>query len=116
MFLVYICILWLASMGPPPPTPKASAKGLSAAELERLPGVEDGGHVRGTECAVCLDDVEDGQAARVMPVCRHVFHRSCADAWLSANAVCPMCRVAMLPPHPTPEDAQQVVDGVLNSV
>jgi hypothetical protein len=44
------------------------------------------------QCAVCLDDVAPGTTARVLP-CSHVFHKSCADAWLlsAKKNSCPLC-------------------------
>ena len=116
VLIAYICMLWYAELRVQPSPnaaeidveaatatgtnhgDKRSVKGLSAAELERLPGLKDGGTVDvGTECAVCLDDIEMGQSARVLPECRHAFHRRCADSWLSNNAVCPLCRAVPLP-------------------
>lgn len=111
VFAAYICMLWYANsrVQVQPSTAAVvrtaaevkQAHGLSVAELERLPGYfKDGGAVEGTECAVCLDDIEMGQSARVLPECCHAFHRRCADAWLSNNAVCPLCRTAPVPPPP----------------
>eukprot|EP00267_Zea_mays_P027989 XP_008657374.1 E3 ubiquitin-protein ligase ATL41 [Zea mays] len=44
------------------------------------------------ECAVCLGVLDEGQTARQLPGCAHVFHQQCVDAWLASNASCPVCR------------------------
>ncbi|CAH2070494.1 unnamed protein product [Thlaspi arvense] len=46
----------------------------------------------GIECAVCLNEFEDEEPLRWMPPCRHTFHASCIDVWLSSRSTCPVCR------------------------
>nr|TKS10015.1 zinc finger family protein [Populus alba] len=70
-------------------------KGLSSSELEKLPKVTGKELVLGTECAVCLDDIESEQLARIVPGCNHGFHLECADTWLSKHSVCPVCRAKL---------------------
>ncbi|KAG1334068.1 E3 ubiquitin-protein ligase ATL23 [Cocos nucifera] len=86
-------------------TEKAVQRGLTAEDLERLEegkmAVSDGG-----DCAVCLEEMEEGQAARVLPGCRHAFHRSCADAWLQVHPACPLCRAPLRPPPPPSSQPQ----------
>ncbi|CAL4888841.1 unnamed protein product [Urochloa decumbens] len=48
-------------------------------------------------CAVCLEDVQCGEAVRRMPACGHVFHKECVDMWLGSHATCPLCRRELLP-------------------
>ncbi|XP_042494972.1 E3 ubiquitin-protein ligase ATL23-like [Macadamia integrifolia] len=73
-------------------------KGLSAEELQKLPKTTAGGDkLIGTECAVCLDEIESGQPGRLLPGCNHGFHLHCADAWLSKNRICPLCRAILHP-------------------
>ncbi|KAH0460193.1 hypothetical protein IEQ34_010856 [Dendrobium chrysotoxum] len=52
----------------------------------------------GMECAVCLTELADGDAARFLPGCRHVFHLKCIDMWFAANSTCPICRSSIKPP------------------
>ncbi|GMI96883.1 Arabidopsis Toxicos en Levadura 23 [Hibiscus trionum] len=97
VFIVYICLLWYASNYRADHSGSSSAKqvgekGLSVSELEKLPKVTGKDLVLGTECAVCLDEIEADQSARMVPGCRHGFHLQCADTWLSKHSVCPLCR------------------------
>lgn len=69
-------------------------KGLSAAELQRLPTIESCEEGGNADCAVCLDGFQIGERCRVIPACSHVFHVQCADAWLSKRSVCPICRTS----------------------
>jgi deltex-like protein len=45
------------------------------------------------ECTICLDKLQDGQAAIVRLVdCKHEFHGSCIETALSHSKKCPTCR------------------------
>ncbi|CAH8382194.1 unnamed protein product [Eruca vesicaria subsp. sativa] len=44
------------------------------------------------ECAICLNELEDRETVRLLPVCNHLFHVDCIDAWLYSHATCPVCR------------------------
>uniref|UniRef100_A0A0E0MH49 RING-type E3 ubiquitin transferase n=1 Tax=Oryza punctata TaxID=4537 RepID=A0A0E0MH49_ORYPU len=46
----------------------------------------------GGSCAVCLTEFRDGETLRLLPRCRHAFHRGCIDTWLRAHVNCPLCR------------------------
>ncbi|GJN21362.1 hypothetical protein PR202_gb08831 [Eleusine coracana subsp. coracana] len=56
------------------------------------------------ECAVCLAELEDGEAARFLPRCGHGFHAECVDKWLASHTTCPLCRLAVAKPddHASP--------------
>lgn len=98
VFLVYICLLWYTTNNRPEfqsPVKPVAEKGLSASELEKLPKITGKELVMATECAVCLDEIEGEQPARLVPGCNHGFHLECADAWLSKHSVCPVCRAKL---------------------
>ncbi|XP_010446567.1 PREDICTED: RING-H2 finger protein ATL32-like [Camelina sativa] len=44
------------------------------------------------ECAICLNELEDRETVRLLPICNHLFHIDCIDAWLHSHATCPVCR------------------------
>ncbi|QCD97985.1 E3 ubiquitin-protein ligase [Vigna unguiculata] len=44
------------------------------------------------ECSICLGQWEDYNVVRLLPLCNHVFHKSCVDAWFMDHANCPVCR------------------------
>ncbi|KAL3840179.1 hypothetical protein ACJIZ3_024770 [Penstemon smallii] len=105
VFLVYICLLFHdasanndnANQVFHAPVKPNHDKGLSASDLEKLPKVAGKDLVLGTDCAVCLDEIESEQPARMIPGCNHGFHLQCADAWLSKNSICPVCRAKIGP-------------------
>ncbi|XP_059461595.1 E3 ubiquitin-protein ligase ATL23-like [Corylus avellana] len=100
VFIIYICLLWHTAnrQSEPPLSVKPVANdGLSASELDKLPKVTGKELVLGTECAVCLEEIESRQPARLIPGCHHGFHVQCADTWLSKHSVCPVCRAELEP-------------------
>ncbi|CAL5087139.1 unnamed protein product [Urochloa decumbens] len=55
------------------------------------------------ECAVCLAEYASGEEVRVLPACRHGFHRECVDRWLLTRApTCPVCRAPVAARHEGP--------------
>ncbi|XP_010462155.1 PREDICTED: putative RING-H2 finger protein ATL19 [Camelina sativa] len=44
------------------------------------------------ECAICLGGYVVNEECRVFPVCRHIYHALCIDAWLKNHLTCPTCR------------------------
>jgi hypothetical protein len=64
--------------------------GLSTQEISDLPrhalACDDG------ECAICLSALLEGDHARSLPGCGHVFHRACVDLWLLRKTACPLCK------------------------
>ncbi|KAF8754844.1 hypothetical protein HU200_011381 [Digitaria exilis] len=67
------------------------ACGLADADIGALPTFA------AVLCAVCLEDVRDGEMVRQLPACRHLFHVDCVDAWLRAHRTCPLCRCELPP-------------------
>ncbi|KAL6864892.1 hypothetical protein ACP4OV_016043 [Aristida adscensionis] len=55
------------------------------------------------ECAVCLGALAEGEAARQLPRCMHVFHRACVDVWLREHSTCPVCRAEVVVCRPAGE-------------
>lgn len=46
-----------------------------------------------TNCAICLEEFFHGEEVRVLPRCRHMYHRGCIDQWLLLRSLhCPICR------------------------
>ncbi|TKW39760.1 hypothetical protein SEVIR_1G200900v4 [Setaria viridis] len=61
------------------------------------------------ECAVCLAELEDGEAARFLPRCGHGFHAECIDTWLAFHTTCPLCRLTVAKPDASPAPALAVL-------
>ncbi|RYR48677.1 hypothetical protein Ahy_A07g034735 isoform B [Arachis hypogaea] len=101
-----MCLLWYATTRHSAdrlPVKPVSEKGLSSSDLEKLPKIPGKELVMGSECAVCLDEIENEQPARLVPGCNHGFHVECADTWLSKNPLCPVCRAKLDPQLFTPQ-------------
>ncbi|XP_015649192.1 RING-H2 finger protein ATL8 [Oryza sativa Japonica Group] len=86
---------------------KRPAPGLGEDAIAALPKFE----YRGTgdecdrwECSICLCAVADGEVARQLPRCMHLFHRGCVDMWLVAHTTCPVCRAEVVVNKPPDED------------
>ncbi|GAB4824822.1 hypothetical protein Ancab_007692 [Ancistrocladus abbreviatus] len=75
-------------------------KGVDLAVLQALPVYAYGSSAKkgtdASECAICLSEYEESECVKVIPLCGHVFHVSCIDAWLSSHVTCPLCRTVDL--------------------
>ncbi|OEL15094.1 hypothetical protein BAE44_0023887 [Dichanthelium oligosanthes] len=49
---------------------------------------------REAACTVCLAELADGEAVRVLPACTHYFHTECVSEWLRAHHTCPLFHAA----------------------
>ncbi|CAO2823024.1 unnamed protein product [Amaranthus hypochondriacus] len=68
---------------------RVSSSGYPLELLKTLPK----SRFKGCEvCAICLDNLVEGEICRVLPGCKHVFHLNCVDKWLLKSPVCPVCR------------------------
>ncbi|KAJ9146650.1 hypothetical protein P3X46_028887 [Hevea brasiliensis] len=45
-----------------------------------------------SECAICLEEFEDGEPCWVLTKCKHVYHAFCINQWLAKDRHCPLCR------------------------
>ena len=46
-------------------------------------------------CAICQEDLVEGERTRAIRKCQHLFHPPCIEAWLKQKAECPMCRTVL---------------------
>lgn len=70
--------------------------GLDKAVIAALPMFEFDGK-KALECAVCLEEFEEGEKGRTLPKCDHHFHLDCVDMWLHSHSTCPLCRASVRP-------------------
>ncbi|KAG8063115.1 hypothetical protein GUJ93_ZPchr0003g17048 [Zizania palustris] len=70
-------------------------RGLDEAAIAALPRKEVAEGDPAADCAVCITELGDGEAARLLPRCGHVFHVECVDMWLRSHSTCPLCRCAV---------------------
>ncbi|WOL09096.1 RING-H2 finger protein ATL40-like [Canna indica] len=78
---------------PTPPPPVSRAFGLDSATMAALPTFfVQGDSAAAAECAVCLSAMVEGERAKLLPNCKHVFHVVCIDMWLFSHSTCPLCR------------------------
>ncbi|MED6143122.1 hypothetical protein PIB30_003832 [Stylosanthes scabra] len=79
----YRCHLWLSTTPHSPddriPVEPVSERGLSSSDLEKLPKITGKELLMDTECAICLDEIENEQLARLVHGCNHAFHVECVD-------------------------------------
>jgi len=50
-----------------------------------------------TTCSICIDEFEEGEKVRLLPLCGHAFHTECILPWLKdRQGCCPMCKTGVL--------------------
>ncbi|CAL9762753.1 unnamed protein product [Musa acuminata subsp. burmannicoides] len=79
----------------------------AAAIVAALPPVvlRAGDLKEGVECAVCLSELSEGEAARLLPRCGHAFHLDCIDMWFCSHSTCPVCRSSAVLEEPEKPDS-----------
>jgi hypothetical protein len=46
-----------------------------------------------TICSICIQDFEEGERIRLLPLCGHAYHTDCILPWLTVrHSLCPSCR------------------------
>lgn len=70
--------------------PWVKKRGLSAIDIKKLPCITHRGCSQ--ECAICLNDIHEGDSERALPGCGHSFHKACIDLWVLRCAECPLCK------------------------
>ena len=43
-------------------------------------------------CTICMCKYKKGEYKRILPKCKHKFHKKCIDKWFKDNNECPICR------------------------
>ena len=112
-------------------SPESQPRGLEEAAIRSIPvirykkeGDSNFGERSLSECAVCLNEFQQGEKLRVIPNCSHAFHIDCIDVWLQNNANCPLCRRNIslagqihgdqLTPRPSPIDQSTHVENLVD--
>jgi len=52
---------------------------------------------RGTDCVICMVEIDPEDAQRVVTPCSHKFHRACLEQWMDIKMECPTCRTTLPP-------------------
>ncbi|CAH2053263.1 unnamed protein product [Thlaspi arvense] len=89
-------------------TPPASKSAIDA--LPTVKVTKDMLKSEMNQCAVCMDEFEDGSDVRQMP-CNHVFHQDCLLPWLQLHNSCPVCRHELPTDDPDYENRAQGQGG-----
>lgn len=82
--------------------------GSTAEEIERSRDPVSGVKYRkeihskhiGSECPVCLSVFADGEDVKQLSECKHSFHATCIDPWLTNHNNCPVCRASVTVQRP----------------
>mmetsp|Transcript_23503 Transcript_23503/g.61818 ORF Transcript_23503/g.61818 Transcript_23503/m.61818 type:complete len:505 (-) Transcript_23503:62-1576(-) len=52
---------------------------------------------RGTDCVICMAELDPEDPQLAVSPCNHVFHRGCLLQWMEVKLECPTCRAALPP-------------------
>ncbi|KAG2294394.1 hypothetical protein Bca4012_004522 [Brassica carinata] len=93
-----------------PPASKSAVDGLPTVKVTK-----DMLRSEMNQCAVCMDEFEDGGDVKQMP-CKHVFHQDCLMPWLELHNSCPVCRFELPTDDPEYESRVQSRGGEASGV
>mmetsp|Transcript_25612 Transcript_25612/g.41033 ORF Transcript_25612/g.41033 Transcript_25612/m.41033 type:complete len:421 (+) Transcript_25612:3-1265(+) len=51
----------------------------------------------GTDCVICMVELDPEDGKRVVTPCQHKFHQECLQQWMDVKMECPTCRTALPP-------------------
>ncbi|CAG9334216.1 unnamed protein product [Blepharisma stoltei] len=55
-------------------------------------------HTGDRTCAICSEEFQISDKVCALPCDgRHIFHENCIKNWLKVNAICPLCRMPLVP-------------------
>jgi hypothetical protein len=57
-----------------------------------------------TSCSICQNNFENNEIVRQFKNCKHVFHLTCVDTWLTNRSTCPTCRQPLINNHSDTEE------------
>lgn len=94
-------------------TTQFANEGLDATLINALPTfiLNKSQEDESEECAVCLSALEHEEKVRLLPNCKHTFHVSCIDTWLTSHSTCPVCRTKVEPTNTGPKLELQPREG-----
>ena len=58
--------------------------------------IKKGDELIGTSCDICMEEFKLKEYKRIIPSCKHYFHKKCIDKWLKKKSTCPICRKELL--------------------
>lgn len=71
-------------------------EGLTQTQINRLSSerlsLKESNLLKEESCSICLGSFTEEEQVRRLPVCSHVFHQECIDAWLERKRECPNCK------------------------
>ena len=65
------------------PATASAIDGLHRRTFEKEMTISETGNENDCECAVCKDEIEEGDPVLQLPTCRHVFHEECLLRWIN---------------------------------
>ncbi|KAH7692578.1 Zinc finger RING/FYVE/PHD-type protein [Dioscorea alata] len=106
---IWKCLRRFIQPPPPPPPPTTTTTStdhvqrdpVRMAQVQAIPvvikeTVDD--EKEKESCSICLGEYQKEDEVRVLPQCKHLFHKACIDEWLlERSSFCPVCRTRVIP-------------------